>query len=148
MAKTIFNANQGRFAVLTEAFGASKEVKIGGLEQVYIKRFSDPAKTLLRHSALVAIVSQLPRFTLEAVAFGGMLLVVLYLMAQGSDIANVIPVIALYAFAGYRILPALQHIYVSLTHLRIVGPSLDSVYDDLKNLHHMLKLKKIKIFCN
>ena len=56
-------------------------------------------------------MNQLPRFILEAVAFGGMLLVVLYLMAQGSDITNVIPVIALYAFAGYRLMPALQHIY-------------------------------------
>ena len=60
-------------------------------------------------------MDQLPRFILEAVAFGGMLLVVLYLMAQGSDITNIIPVIALYAFAGYRLMPALQHIYVSLT---------------------------------
>ncbi len=144
IGKELFKANQGRFAVLTEAFGASKEVKIGGLEQVYVKRFSDPAKTLAQHSALVAIISQLPRFTLEAVAFGGMLLVVLYLMAQSGDIANVIPIIALYAFAGYRILPALQQIYVSLTHLRIVGPSLDSIHDDLKSLQPQVKVEKDK----
>ena len=55
-------------------------------------------------------------------------------MAQGSDITNVIPVIALYAFAGYRLMPALQHIYVSLTQMRIVGPALDSIHNDLKNL--------------
>ena len=34
-------ANQERFTVLSEAFGASKEVKFGGLEQTYIQRFSD-----------------------------------------------------------------------------------------------------------
>ena len=67
-------------------------------------------------------------------------------MAQSGDIANVIPIIALYAFAGYRILPALQQIYVSLTHLRIVGPSLDSVYDDLKSLQPQVKVEKDKNF--
>jgi ATP-binding cassette, subfamily B, bacterial PglK len=134
IGKAIFKANQERFGALTEAFGASKEVKVGGLEETYIKRFSDPSKTLAQTIALEALVNQLPRFTLEAVAFGGMLLVVLYLMAQGGDITNVIPIIALYAFAGYRLMPALQHIYISLTQLRIVGPALDSIHNDLKSL--------------
>ena len=134
IGKAIFKANQERFGVLTEAFGASKEVKVGGLEKTYINRFSNPSKTLAQTIALEALVNQLPRFILEAVAFGGMLLVVLYLMAQGSDITTVIPVIALYAFAGYRLMPALQHIYISLTQMRIVGPALDSIHNDLKNL--------------
>tara|TARA_B100001540_G_C15812265_1_gene645189 strand:+ start:2469 stop:4262 length:1794 start_codon:yes stop_codon:yes gene_type:complete len=141
IGKEIFKANQERFAALTEAFGASKEVKVGGLEQIYIKRFSDPAQNLAKISALEAIISQLPRFTLEAIAFGGMLLVVLYLMLQSGDIANVIPIIALYAFAGYRLMPALQLIYISLTQLRIVGPSLDSIYDDLISLQPMVRDK-------
>lgn len=133
IGKEIFKANQGRFGALTEAFGASKEVKVGGLEETYIKRFSDPSKTLAQTIALEALVNLLPRFALEAVAFGGMLLVLLYLMAQGGDISNVIPIIALYAFAGYRLMPALQHIYISLTQLRIVGPSLNSIHNDLKS---------------
>ena len=71
-------ANEGRFKILTEAFGASKEVKVGGLEQIYINQFSKPAKNIAQGTALVNILSQIPRFTLEAVAFGGMLLIILY----------------------------------------------------------------------
>ena len=138
IGKENFKAAQERFSTLTEAFGASKEVKVGGLEENYIKRFSDPSITIAKTIALEALVSHLPRLALEAVAFGGMLLVLLYLMAQGGDITNVIPVIALYAFAGYRLMPALQHIYVSLTQLRIVGPALDSIHNDLKNLEYKI----------
>jgi len=138
IGKEHFKAAQERFSTLTEAFGASKEVKVGGLEENYIKRFSDPSITIARSIALEALVSHLPRLALEAVAFGGMLLVLLYLMAQGGDITNVIPLIALYAFAGYRLMPALQHIYISLTRLRIVGPALDSVHNDLKNLQYKI----------
>ena len=36
--------NQLRFTAVSEAFGASKEVKIGGLEETFIERFSESAK--------------------------------------------------------------------------------------------------------
>ena len=41
-SKRLIN-NQLRFTTVNEAFGAAKEVKIGGLEQAYIKRFSNAA---------------------------------------------------------------------------------------------------------
>ena len=128
-------ANKGRFTALSEAFGASKEVKLGGLEEVYTKRFANSSKTFARHQASVKIVGQLPKFALEAVAFGGMLLVSLYITTQSNTFIKAIPVIALYAFAGYRLMPALQNIYVAFTQLRFAGPALDALYKDLKNLN-------------
>ena len=139
IGKKRLKANQWRFTIINEAFGAFKHVKVGGLEETYVKRFSDPAKTLARQSALLSIISQLPRFALEAVAFGGIVLVILYLIADGGGIINVMPVIALYAFAGYRLMPALQKIYISLTELRVVGPSLNAIYDDLISLQKIVK---------
>ena len=139
IGKELFEADAKRFSTLIEAFGASKEVKIGGLEQLFIDRFSSPAKIHAQNSSLIAIINQLPRFILEAIAFGGLILIVLYLMSKSSDIKNVIPLISLFAFAGYRLIPALQQIYVSLTHLRLVGPSINNVYNDL------ISLKKIVI---
>jgi ABC-type multidrug transport system fused ATPase/permease subunit len=127
-------ANQARFTAVSEAFGASKEVKVGGLEQAFIQRFSSPAQTYARHQATAQVISQLPRFALEAIAFGGMLLVVLYLMAQSGSFASALPIIALYALAGYRLMPALQQIYGALTQLRFAGPALDALHADLMRL--------------
>ena len=127
-------ANQARFTAVSEAFGASKEVKVGGLEQAYIDRFSDPARTYARHQAMAQVISQLPRFALEAIAFGGMLLLVLYLMAQSGSFASALPTIALYAFAGYRLMPALQQIYGAVTALRFARPALDALHADLMSL--------------
>ena len=39
IGKERVKANQGRFSAVSEAFGAYKEVKVGGLEQAYINRF-------------------------------------------------------------------------------------------------------------
>ena len=112
-----FKANETRFTAVSEAFGAAKEIKVGGLEKIYIKRFSDPAKILAQSNASMAIFSLIPRFALEAITFGGMLLVTLYLMMLSGNFTKALPIIALYAFAGYRLMPALQQIYVSITAL-------------------------------
>jgi ABC-type multidrug transport system fused ATPase/permease subunit len=134
IGKERVKANQARFTAVSEAFGASKEVKVGGLEQAYINRFSGPAQTFACHQATAQVISQLPRFALEAIAFGGMLLVVLYVMAQSGSFASALPIIALYAFAGYRLMPALQQIYGAVTQLRFAGPALDALHSDLMSL--------------
>jgi len=131
-------SNYGRFTAVSEAFGAFKEVKAGGLEQVYINRFSGPAQTFARHQATAQVVSKLPRFVLEAIAFGGMLLVMLYLMVRTGSFASALPFIALYAFAGYRLMPALQQIYAAVTQLRFVGPALNALHADLMTLQPAL----------
>ena len=127
-------ANQLRFTSVIEAFGAFKELKISGLENFFAKRFSEQAKIFANHQASAQIISQLPRYFLEAIAFGGIVLVVLYYIKQSGTFTDVLPLIALYAFAGYRLMPALQLIYSDFTYLRSVGPSLDAMYDDLNSL--------------
>ena len=108
-------ANADRFTAVSEAFNANKEVKLLGLEQIYIERFSKPAKTYAVNQATAQVIAQLPRFLLEAIAFGGMILIILLLMNRGSNFINIIPVLSLYAFAGYRLMPALQQIYNAST---------------------------------
>ncbi len=127
-------ANKERFTVVSEAFGAAKEVKVNGLEQAYIQRFAKPAEIWGKGQATAEVITLLPRFALEAVAFGGMLLVVLYLMNKSGSFSAAVPIIALYAFAGYRLMPAVQQIYGAFTSLRFVGPALDLLHKDLSSL--------------
>ena len=70
-------SNQMRYTAVSEAFGAAKEIKVGGLEKYYVNMFSKPALKYASNISLQQLISQLPRFILETVAFGGMLLVTL-----------------------------------------------------------------------
>ena len=126
--------NQLRFTVISEGFGAVKDVKVGGLEDAYIRRYSESAQTFARTATSSAIISQLPRFFLEAIALGGVLLLILYLMAQSGSFNNSLPIISLYVFAGYRLMPALQQVYASFSQLTFSGPSIDKLYNEVKNL--------------
>ena len=63
------------------------------------------------------------------------------LMKQDDSFINIVPIIALYAFAGYRLLPAMQQIYASFTQLRFSKTSLDI-------LHKMsIVNQKLVLFC-
>jgi ABC-type multidrug transport system fused ATPase/permease subunit len=126
--------NELRFIAINDAFGAVKQVKIGGLEKNYIKKFSDPARSLAKQRATALIIKQLPRIILEAIAFGGILIIILYMMNQTNSFNNVLPIISLYAFAGYRLMPSIQGIYSGFTSLIFVTPSINKLYEDLKNI--------------
>lgn len=126
--------NELRFRLVNEAFSAVKEVKIGGLEQSYTKRFSNAAEMFAKVSTSADVIKQLPRYFLETLVFGGILVLVLYLMLRTGSFANTLPIISLYAFAGYRMMPALQQVYASLTILNFTYPSLDKLYNILKDL--------------
>ncbi len=126
--------NELRFKTVSEAFGSAKEIKIGGLEQNYIQSFSIPSKIYATNFAIARIVAQLPRYFLESIVFGGAILLILYLMVQKGSLNNALPIISLYIFAGYRIMPAINSIYGSFVTLTFVGPSIDKIYEDIKTL--------------
>ena len=73
-------AVRDRFMVTSEAMGGIKDVKLHGLEETYVQRFLDPSRRLARHLARSVLFSEMPRFVLEALSFGGILLFVLYLL--------------------------------------------------------------------
>lgn len=126
--------NSLRFISLNEAFGGIKEVKVKGLEETYVKIFSNASRFFARSQSFASIIRQLPRFFLEAIAFGGILLIILYKMSKQGSFNDALPIICLYIFAGYRLMPALQQIYSSFTQLTFFGPSIDKIYNDIKNL--------------
>ena len=126
--------NRLRYRVVNDAFGAAKEVKMAGLEDTYINSFSDSAKTFGLAQASQQAISLLPRFFLEAIAFGGILLILLYIIKQTGSFANSLPIISLYVFTGYRLIPAFQVIYSSFTNLTFVTPTVNRLYEDLTNL--------------
>lgn len=134
IGKERLDSNKWLFTSISEAFGAVKEIKIGGLENIYVDRFSVPAKKLAKIQTLFGFINQMPRFALEIIVFGGLLLIVLYLMVEYDSISEAIPVLALYAYTSYRLMPALQGIFTSITQMRYVGPSLEEMYNDFKNL--------------
>lgn len=125
------SVNALRFKIAAEALGGIKDVKVSGSEAHFMYRFSAPSAVYAKHTATSHLIGQTPRFAMEALAFGGILAILLYMLAVRQDLSQVLPTISLYAFAGYRLLPALQYIYGAITQLRFNLASLDVLHRDL-----------------
>lgn len=133
--KSRLEANEKRFTSVMETFGAIKEVKVGGHENLCIEKFADSAKTFAVGQTYAEVIATLPRFIFEALAFGGMLLVVLYMILQSGSFNSSIPLISLYVFAGYKLLPSLQFIYRAVSQIKFAEPSLNFLHKDFINLN-------------
>jgi ABC-type multidrug transport system fused ATPase/permease subunit len=128
-------ANRERYQIAQEALGGIKDVKVLGLEEGYLRSYKKPAARFAKRQASNQIIGALPQFLLQGVAFGGILAILLTLLATGEgDLGKVLPLMALYAFAGARLLPAMQHVYHALTKLRFGKPALDTLHKDLKDV--------------
>ncbi len=125
-------ANRERFQIAQEALGGIKEVKVLDLEEVYIKRFYGPSRRLARHMASLQLVSELPRYVLEALGFGGMLLFLFVLLSvTDGDPESVLPVLGVFALAGMRLLPTLQSLFRSSTQMRFHQGALNAMMEEL-----------------
>lgn len=126
-------ANKRRFSLAQIAFGALKEIKIGGFEQHYTENYTAASLAFARTTAAGQLVSELPRNLLEIFAFGTLLGTVLYLVvAADGEIVDVLPVIGVFAFAGLRIFPAAQLTFHSLAQIRFSGAVLDAVLEEFR----------------
>lgn len=113
-----------RFKIFGEAFGGIKEVKVFCKEDYFLECFTAPLGRLRDNAITSQLISSSPKFVIEAIAFGGIVGIVLYTVGTHENMAQVIPVVSLYAMAGYRMLPSLQQIMQSLAQLRVYQPSL------------------------
>jgi ABC-type multidrug transport system fused ATPase/permease subunit len=129
-----FQANEVRFVTIYEIFNALKEIKIGGLNKIYIDRFKDSSKIYAHATARAQIIGFLPRYLIEGIAFTGIIIFVLFLVNYGNSFYEIIPLLTLYVFAAYRLIPAFQQVYIAFSQIRFSGESLDVLYRDLQQL--------------
>ena len=126
-------ATHAKFKIAGEALGGVKDVKLLGLEDAYIRRFDRPVYEEAIAFATMGVVSEMPRDALRAIALGGILFFVVFLLIRGDgNLATVLPILGLYAFAGLRLLPALQAIYYGLTSVRFSQPVLEKIHAEMQ----------------
>lgn len=125
--------NELRHKVASEALGGAKELKLYQLEHVAVAEFEKASGRFASLAARNSVVSQLPRYAIESVAFGGLLVVVLIWLAGGKRLEALLPVLGLFAFAAYRLLPSLQGVFAGAAIIRFNLSSLDVLVRDLRD---------------
>lgn len=131
-------ANSVRFRIANEALAAIKDIKVIGCEKAYAERYEVPSKRMALLQVSAQLRSQLPQFVLQALAFGGIILLCIALLdperlnaGAGAALGDVLPTLGVFAFAGQRLMPELAKLYRGLSTMQSGAASVDMVYADL-----------------
>jgi len=130
--------NIGRFKSVNEAFGNIKQIKLLRNEEFFIEQFSKPSNEYAKNCTTHTIVSDIPKYIMEIVAIGGLISIVLYLLTFSRGLQEILPTIGLFAFAAYRIMPALQNVFKSIAQIRFYTPALNALYEDMSSLKNKI----------
>lgn len=128
-------ANKDRFKAASEALNGIKEIKLYRRESFYLNQFSKPTYLMARYISFNQILSQIPRFLIEAFAFGGIILLAIMLLQksggiEANNLGNIIPLLGLYAFSGLKLLPAIQVVYQSSTQIQFWQSAINNLLKD------------------
>jgi len=108
-------ANQERYQSCQEVFGGIKDVMINHAHDYYYERFNRNSRIHARHLATQESLGQIPLHIIETIGYGCLILLAIFLVLQDQHVGVILPVIGLYGVAAYRMLPAAQNIYRSVT---------------------------------
>ena len=121
-----------RLRYINESLGGIKELKVLGRENYYLKKFHETQEEIAKHQIFNRAAVDIPKYLLEIIAFGGILSLTIYLVTVRDDVQTVLPMISLYALAGYRLMPALQGIFQNMATLKHDIAAVDVFYEDIK----------------
>ncbi len=119
--------NKRRYTTVIEAFGAIKEIKLSGIEKTYSDKFINAANSFSKSNSNIQIVTTLPKFLLETISFGFLILVILYNLSSGKNLTEMLPLLSMFAFAAVRLIPAFQLIFASLNKINFSITGLDAI---------------------
>ena len=132
-------ANRIRYQAASEALQGIKDVKVLGRERAFLDRFNAPSNTIRQATTRVRVLSEMPRHVIHAAVFTAIVALCLALIPQGelrtgTALAEILPILGVFALGGQRLMPELQRLYAALTSLQYAAAAVDRVSADLSDL--------------
>ncbi|SDX00112.1 ABC transporter ATP-binding protein [Thiocapsa roseopersicina] len=130
--------HQGRIIQhLQQGLGGVKDIKLLGHEESFLAQFATHAVGNAQAERKRKFLNGLPRLWFEFLAVLGLVALVVSMLAQGRAIESIIPTLAVFAAAAFRLMPKLGQVTTSSQELRFVGPVIDSVHAELRDLERV-----------
>src|SRR5262249_20880494 len=111
--------------------GATKEIKVLGREGFFYQQFANRLQALARVRHLSDTLAAVPRVLVESVFVLGALAVVVALVRLGRPGPDVVPLLGLYAYAGFRVIPSANRILMLVNEIRSGAAAVRALHADL-----------------
>lgn len=137
----VSNSNSSLYKKILETFAGIKETILHKKQERFYNEFNSDLNKLKKASVLINFLTTFPRNLLELLALSVIILAIILMtyLSKGTNLDDTLPILALYIFAGYKILPLFQSIYYGLVTIKSTKPALINIleefsaqYDDKK----------------
>lgn len=117
---------------LQHALGALKEIKALGREDFFTRAYAEQQRARLSLGYVGVTLDALPPLVFETVFVCGALLVIAVLSASGEIGSGGLPLLGLFAYAGFRIVPMANRVTWRLNEIRGRAAPIRALYDDYR----------------
>lgn len=114
-----------------QGFGSIKESKILGRENSFVDRYSTARHLRVRTDCLYFTATAAPRLIMESVLVIGLVMAIIFSIAQADSAVDMLPILGLFAYAGFRVVPAFNKILMHLNSIRFGQPAVERVHDGI-----------------
>ena len=126
----------GLFKWIEQSVMGIKEIKIANKEQFFIHEYTKCGYGYVNAVQKYNLYNATPRLIIETVCMVGLVLYLMIVMLQGIDPANVIPQLAVFAFAAMRLIPSANRMNNHLNNISYFEPFFMGVSDHLQDEIH------------
>ena len=117
---------------LMQGLGGVKDIKLLGREDDFLAQFGAHLTQGARMTRYYNTLLVIPRMWLELLAVTGLATLVLTMVAQGRDMASIVPALALFGAAAFRFMPAVNKMLGAMQGLRFSRPAIDAIFEELQ----------------
>lgn len=130
--------NDGKMhQAINQALGAVKDIKILHREKYFVDAFTKRGAQKYHAVRNNEILGQAPKYMIETVCICAILLVLSVKLYNGQDLAGMIPQLAAFAMAAFKLLPSVGKVDNYLNLIIFLRPSVDLIYRDIKDTEDM-----------
>jgi ATP-binding cassette, subfamily B, bacterial PglK len=127
---------------LQEGLGAAKDVKLLGCEKEFIDRYHVHNLGGAQINKKRAVLTALPRFWLEILGVTGIVVIVLFMIAQNRPMESLVPTLGLFAVAAFRIMPSANRILNATQNVRFYSAAFNNLHKEFSLIEQTLPQKK------
>lgn len=102
------------YSNVLDALNLQREIKLNGISAFFVNNYSTSFRRMVRNRIRHSIIDMLPQYLLEAIAYGVILSVAVYFAVFSDTGTAPITLVGMYAFAAYRLMPAVAGIFNSV----------------------------------
>ncbi len=117
---------------ISESFGAIKEILVLRIQCFFRDKFATTSVALARAAANGRVIHQSPKYFMECVTVGALVLIALLAGDREHGIGPRLGQLTFVGFAAYRLLPILQQAFASLVRIRSEQAGFAAIAPDLR----------------